>query len=166
MSGVKAFVGLGANLGDPCRQLLQALQALDALPRTRLVARSSLYRSAPVDAAGPDFVNAVAQLDTELPAAELLRALLALEARFGRERSSLHAPRTLDLDLLLYGDARIDEPQLQLPHPRLHRRAFVLAPLLEIAPGIEAPGLGPLAPWLEAARAQAIQRIDDRGQPI
>lgn len=165
MAGVQAFVGLGANLGDPRRQVLQALQALARLPNTSLVARSSLYRSAPVDATGPDYVNAVAELHTGLPPAALLQALQAIEQWHGRERSTANAPRTLDLDLLLYGGQCIDEPMLRVPHPRLHRRGFVLRPLLEIDPDLELPGLGPLVNWLDAARHQPVQRIDDRGDP-
>lgn len=166
MTGVQAFVGLGANLGDPCRQVRQALQALDRLPHTRLAARSALYRSAPVDAIGPDYINAVAELDTGLPAVALLQALQAIEQLHGRERSTTNAPRTLDLDLLLYGAHRIDEPMLRVPHPRLHLRGFVLRPLLEIAPELEAPGLGRLAHWLDAARHQPVQPIDDRGDLV
>lgn len=136
---VTAYVGLGANVGEPARALRDALDALARLPRTRLIAASRLYRSAPVDAAGPDFVNAVAALGTELTAPDLLRALQALERAAGRERPYRNAPRTLDLDLLLYGDGRIDSPGLVLPHPRLAQRAFVLRPLAEIAPERVAP---------------------------
>jgi len=163
VAGVQAFVGLGANLGDPRRQVLQALQSLDRLPNTRLVARSSLYRTAPVDATGPDYVNAVAALETALPPLALLRALQAIEQLHGRERSTANAPRTLDLDLLLYGGRRIDEPELRVPHPRLHQRAFVLRPLLELAPDLEAPGLGPIVNWLDKTKHQVVQIIDDRG---
>src|SRR5262245_15570698 len=133
-SPVRAFVGVGANLGDARAQVLAGIAALARLPGTRVVARSGLYASAPLDAPGPDYVNAVVELDTRLPADALLHALHAIEARHGRVRSTLNAPRTLDLDLLLYGDQRSDDPALQLPHPRLHLRAFVLKPLLEIAP--------------------------------
>jgi 2-amino-4-hydroxy-6-hydroxymethyldihydropteridine diphosphokinase len=130
-----AYIGIGSNLHEPHAQVEAAFEELARLPRTRLSARSSLYRSAPVGyAAQPDFINAVAELDTGLGARELLGELQAIEARHGRRRSFANAPRTLDLDLLLFGDARIDEPQLVVPHPRMHERAFVLAPLLEIAP--------------------------------
>jgi 2-amino-4-hydroxy-6-hydroxymethyldihydropteridine diphosphokinase len=129
----RAFVGLGANLGDPQDQVRRAIAALGRLPGIRLVAASSLYRSAPIGVgAQPDFVNAVAQIETTLGPWALLEALLAAEARFGRERPSPGAARTLDLDLLLYGEERIDEPGLQVPHPRLHERAFVLEPLDEL----------------------------------
>lgn len=128
------FVGLGANLGDAAATVRAAFDALAALPQTRCVARSSLYRSAPVDATGPDFVNAVAELRTQLEPEALLEALHAIETRFGRERPYRHAPRTLDLDLLLYGARRIATPGLTLPHPRWTERAFVVVPLAEIAP--------------------------------
>lgn len=131
---VTAFVGLGANLGDPRQAVQDALAALAGLPHTRLVAASRLYRSAPVEAGGPDFINAVAQLETRLSGPALLAALQGLEQAAGRERPYRNAPRTLDLDLLLYGDARIDSPALTVPHPRMRERAFVLLPLQELAP--------------------------------
>jgi 2-amino-4-hydroxy-6-hydroxymethyldihydropteridine diphosphokinase len=130
-----AFVGIGSNLDDPRAQVLRAFEELDELPHTRLVKKSSLYRSAPVGyAAQPDFVNAVAQLETGLPAERLLAELQAIELRHGRSRSFANAPRTLDLDLLLYGAAQLKTATLQVPHPRMRERAFVLKPLLEIAP--------------------------------
>lgn len=155
-----AYVGLGANLGDPARQLEQALRELDDLPDTRLRARSSLYRSAPVGYVDqPDFVNAVAELETALPAIELLSGLQAIEARHGRSRSFANAPRTLDLDLLLFGDERIAAPGLTVPHPRMHERAFVLAPLVEIAPEATIPGHGRASALLERCASQAVERI-------
>ena len=129
-----AFVALGANLGDARATVRQAMEALAGLPLTRVTALSSLYRSAPVEAAGPDFINAVAALDTGLAPQELLAALHRLEQEAGRERPYLHAPRTLDLDLLRHGDAVLQTPTLTLPHPRMLQRAFVLQPLAEIAP--------------------------------
>lgn len=130
-----AFVGIGSNLDDPRAQVLRAFEELEALPHTRLVKKSSLYRSAPVGyAAQPDFVNAVAQLETGLPAERLLAELQAIELRHGRSRSFANAPRTLDLDILLYGDLGLASPSLEIPHPRMRERAFVLKPLLEIAP--------------------------------
>ena len=135
-AGERIFVGLGANLGDAAATVQAAFDALDALPGTHCVARSSLYRTAPVDAAGPDYINAVAELRSMLEPELLLAALQAVEARFGRERPYRHAPRTLDLDLLLYGVRRIATPTLTLPHPRLHERAFVVTPLAEIAPDL------------------------------
>ena len=131
---VSAFVGIGANLGDAQRTVRDAIAALDRLPQTRLVRASRLYRSAPVGALGPDYLNAVAQVDTTLDPFALLRALQGVENAAGRERPYRNAPRTLDLDLLLYGCARIDSASLTVPHPRLRERAFVLLPLAELAP--------------------------------
>jgi 2-amino-4-hydroxy-6-hydroxymethyldihydropteridine diphosphokinase len=156
----RAYVGLGANLGDALATLAAARDAIAAWPHSRLVASSSPYRSAPVDAVGPDFVNAVLAIDTTLDGPALLAALQALERRFGRQRPFHHAPRTLDLDLLLLGDTVSHTAELQLPHPRLHLRAFVLKPLLELAPALALPGLGPLAGWLPAVAQQALQRLD------
>ena len=149
-AGERVFVGLGANLGDAAATVRAAIDALAALPGTVVVARSSLYCSAPVDGPGPDYVNAVAELRTTLEPAPLLRSLQAIEARFGRERPYRNAPRTLDLDLLLYGDRRIDTPELVVPHPRWRERAFVLVPLAEIAP--EVAGTVPADP--------TVRRID------
>jgi 2-amino-4-hydroxy-6-hydroxymethyldihydropteridine diphosphokinase len=130
-----AYVGIGSNLDEPRAHVLQAFDDLDRLPHTRVMKKSSLYRSAPVGyAAQPDFVNAVAQLETGLPAERLLAQMQEVENRHGRARSFANAPRTLDLDLLLFGDARLNTRQLIVPHPRMHERAFVLKPLLEIAP--------------------------------
>ena len=131
---VTAFIGLGANLGQPLPMLQRALAALAALPQTRLVRASGFYRTAPVDAGGPDFVNAVAEISTGLDAHALLRALQSLERDAGRERPYRNAPRTLDLDLLLYGEAHIASAALAVPHPRMKERAFVLRPLSELAP--------------------------------
>ena len=149
-----AHIGLGANLGDARATLQAALQALAGLPGCRLLQVSAVYRSAPVDAAGPDFFNAVAALHTGLEPLPLLDALQAIELQFGRQRPHVNAPRTLDLDLLLLGDLQLQTPRLTLPHPRLHQRAFVLLPLLEIAPDLAAPGLGPLAAHLPGTASQ------------
>ncbi|MDM0024277.1 2-amino-4-hydroxy-6-hydroxymethyldihydropteridine diphosphokinase [Variovorax saccharolyticus] len=130
----RAFVAIGANLGDARETVRQAMDDLDRVPQTRVSARSSLYRSAPVDAGGPDFVNAVVELETGLDPQALLAELQRLEAGAGRERPYRNAPRTLDLDLLRHGDAVLDTPRLRLPHPRMAERAFVLLPLAEIAP--------------------------------
>jgi 2-amino-4-hydroxy-6-hydroxymethyldihydropteridine diphosphokinase len=155
-----AYVGLGSNLDDPRRQLAAAFEELDRLPGTRLVSRSSLYLSAPLGvAAQPDFVNAVARLDTALGPEELLEALQAIERAHGRERPFPGSPRTLDLDLLLHGDARLATPRLALPHPRMHERAFVLAPLVEIDPDAEVPGRGPARELLVACAGQRVERI-------
>jgi 2-amino-4-hydroxy-6-hydroxymethyldihydropteridine diphosphokinase len=156
-----AYVGIGSNLDDPRSQVLQAFQELDQLPHSRVVRRSSLYRSSPVGyAAQPDFINAVAQLETGLAAERLLGELQAIEARHGRARSFANAPRTLDLDLLMVGATRLDSAELTLPHPRMHERAFVLRPLLEIAPGAEIAGRGPAQAFLDACRDQDVQRLD------
>jgi 2-amino-4-hydroxy-6-hydroxymethyldihydropteridine diphosphokinase len=153
---VTAFVALGANLGDARTRVLQALADLSALPETRMRARSRLYRTAPHEAQGPDFINAVAQLETRLSAPDLLAQLQALEQAAGRERPYRNAPRTLDLDLLLYGDARIDSPRLTVPHPRMRSRAFVLHPLADLAP--ERVGAEALA----AVQNQTIAVLEDR----
>ena len=155
-----AFIGLGANLGDLQLTLGRALAGLAALPHTRLLAVSSPYQSAPVDAGGPDYLNAVAQLQTGLDPLDLLVALQALELEQGRERSYQNAPRTLDLDLLLYDELQLASPQLTLPHPRLQQRAFVLLPLLELSPGLLAPGLGDLTAYLPDVAEQAIKKLD------
>lgn len=160
MSGPhRAYVGLGANLGDAASAVREALKSLDALPRTCVARASSLYRSAPHEASGPDFVNAVALLHTALAPHELLAELQVIELRQGRERPYRNAPRTLDLDLLLYDELLLDDAVLTLPHPRLHQRAFVLRPLAEIDPSLQLPGLGPLQPWLERSADQDIERI-------
>ena len=159
--GTRAYVALGANLEHPVAQVQQAAAALDELPGCRLVALSSLYRTAPVGVPGeqPDYINAVAAVDTELPPLAMLQALLALEQRFGRARHTVLAPRTLDLDLLLYGNTVLDTAELQLPHPRLHLRAFVLVPLAEIAPALSLPGRGSAAAWLPAVSLQTIAKV-------
>lgn len=131
---VTAYVSLGANLGDAVQALRDAFAALGQLPETRLTRQSSLYRSTPVGASGPDYINAVAELTTGLCAADLLTQLQRLEQEAGRERPYPNAPRTLDLDLLLFGRGPIASACLQVPHPRMHERAFVLVPLAEIAP--------------------------------
>jgi 2-amino-4-hydroxy-6-hydroxymethyldihydropteridine diphosphokinase len=158
----RAHVAFGANLGDPFAALARALEALAALPDTRLVAHSSCYRSAPLGIVGkqPDYINAVVALDTRLAPQALLEALLEIETRGGRTRATALAPRPIDLDLLLHGDTVLRTPTLTLPHPRLHQRAFVLLPLAEIAPGLVIPGIGALAPLLETVRDQRITRLE------
>jgi 2-amino-4-hydroxy-6-hydroxymethyldihydropteridine diphosphokinase len=153
---VTAFVGVGANLGDAAAAVRRALGDLGRLTATTLIARSSLYRSRPVDAGGPDYVNAVAQVETTLDAGELLRQLQQIEQRAGRERPYRNAPRTLDLDLLLYGDERIATADLTVPHPRMQERAFVLLPLAEIAPHRVT------AAQLAAVTSQVIARMTER----
>ncbi|TLY53465.1 MAG: 2-amino-4-hydroxy-6-hydroxymethyldihydropteridine diphosphokinase [Gammaproteobacteria bacterium] len=154
---VAAYIGLGSNLDDPAAQVEAALLAFARLPRTRLVARSHLYRTAPWGGvAQPDFINAVAQLDTALDAAALMHALLGIERDAGRVRGAeRYGPRVLDLDLLVYDDRCIEAAGLSVPHPRLAERAFVLVPLHEIAPSLEIPGLGRVE--------QLLRRIDTSG---
>lgn len=150
---VFAWIGLGANLGDRGAALAQAVQALATLPGTRLLKVSGLYASAPIDAGGPDYLNAVAELATRLAPLALLDALQAIEQVAGRERPYRNAPRTLDLDLVLYGDRQIQTERLTVPHPRLTERAFVLLPLAEIAPERVTPA------QCQAVQDQRIARI-------
>jgi len=156
-----AHIGLGSNLDDPVRHVRQALKEVARLPYTRLLAHSSLYRTAPVGKLDqPDFINAVAMLDTRLPPRELLQELLALEARHGRVRGEPNSPRTLDLDLLLLGDRVIREPGLEVPHARMHQRAFVLLPLAEVSPHARIPGRGSVSELAAPLADQAVIRID------
>ena len=154
-----AYIGIGANLGDALGNVEQAFTALATLPTTRIVARSSLYHSAPVDADGDDYVNAVACIETLLTPVALLDALLAIEQMQGRARSYRNAPRPLDLDILLFGTMQLQTATLTIPHPRLAQRAFVLVPLLEIASTIDIPGLGPAQVFGPAVASQAIRKI-------
>lgn len=160
---VLAYVALGANLGDPVATVNAAFAALRGIPDARLLAASSLYRTAPVGLKDqPDFINAIAALAvdaTVLPAPTFLDCLFAIEADFGRVRTVRNAPRTLDLDLLLFGDLQCELPGLSLPHPRIAERAFVLAPLAEIAPELIIPGHGPLAALMPAVAGQQIERL-------
>ncbi|MDP9046205.1 MAG: 2-amino-4-hydroxy-6-hydroxymethyldihydropteridine diphosphokinase [Pseudomonadota bacterium] len=156
---VTAYIGLGANLGDVQATLDAAFFAIASLPGTTVLAASSLYRSAPVDAAGPDYLNAAMAIRTRLAPSSLLAALQRIERQHGRERSYRNAPRTLDLDLLLYGDAQISEPRLTVPHPRLAQRAFVLRPLAEIDSGLLIPGSGRVAGLLAAVSDQPVSRL-------
>lgn len=151
-----AFIGLGANLGERETTLRDALARIGDLPGTRVVRVSSLYRSAPIQAGGPDYLNAVAEIATQLPPHDLLAALQAIEHAAGRVRPYRNAPRTLDLDILLYGDLRLDSAALTLPHPRMQERAFVLLPLAELAPQQVLPQ------WLAQVRGQVIERCDGR----
>lgn len=155
-----AYVGIGANLGDARANVADALARLAALPGSRLLRASSSYRTAPIDSSGDDYINAVGCLDTDLSAHDLLDALRAIEQAHGRERPYRNAPRTLDLDLLLYGAEVIDTPELTVPHPRMLERAFVLAPLLEIAPDALVPGRGPARDFAAAVAGQAIAKLD------
>jgi 2-amino-4-hydroxy-6-hydroxymethyldihydropteridine diphosphokinase len=156
-----AFIGLGSNLDDPVAHVSAALEALSRMPETRLAARSSLYRSAPIGEAGqPDFVNAVARVETGLPPQTLLDALQEIERAHGRERPFHGAPRTLDLDLLLYGSRRIATARLAVPHPRMHERAFVLLPLLELDPDAQIPDRGTARDCLGAIAGQRVERLN------
>jgi 2-amino-4-hydroxy-6-hydroxymethyldihydropteridine diphosphokinase len=155
-----AYVGLGSNLEQPAAQLAAAFDEIGGLGGVRLLARSSLYRTAPIGFANqPDFVNAVAAIVTTLAPLDLLAGLRAIESHHRRVRQQQNGPRTLDLDILLYGDCIVAEADLTVPHPRMHQRAFVLHPLLEIAPDCGIPGLGPAADWLAACADQAIGRL-------
>lgn len=155
-----AFIALGSNLCEPERQVARTFDELGALSATRLVACSSLYRSAPVGfREQPDFINAVVQVETGLNAHDLLRHLLELEQRRGRVREFHNAPRILDLDLLLHGELSFHDPELTLPHPRMHERAFVLLPLCEIAPHCVIPGRGAVADLLARCAGQPIERV-------
>jgi len=155
-----AFIGIGSNLAGPRARVQAAFDALAALSQTRLTARSPLYRSTPIGGPPqPDYVNAVARLETELDADALLEALRAIEAGQGRSRGEANAPRTLDLDLLLYDAAIIDTPTLQVPHPRMHERRFVLAPLHDIAADTRIPGRGTVADLLAQCPAQRLERM-------
>ena len=159
MTEVTAYVGLGANLGDARGSVQRAILQLGRLPATTLGAQSSLFRSAPIDAGGDDYVNAVVRLETQLTAEQLLAELLAIEHAFGRERPARNAPRTLDLDLLLYGRHIIASAALTVPHPRMTQRAFVLIPLLQIDPLVTIPGQGPAHSFMPGVAAQTIQKL-------
>jgi 2-amino-4-hydroxy-6-hydroxymethyldihydropteridine diphosphokinase len=158
---VAAYVALGSNLDDPRAQVERGFDALAQLPRTRLLARSGLYRTPPWGVREqPDFVNAAVQLDTALPPRALLDALLAIEVRAGRSRGVPNGPRILDLDLLVYADSVLDAPGLVIPHPRLRERAFVLLPLADIAPGLDVPGQGRVADLLKQVDTGGCMRLD------
>ena len=154
-----AYIGIGANLGDARANVADALERLRRLPGCTLMAASSLYRTAPIDSSGDDYINAVARIATTLDAEALLQALHGIEQAHGRERPYRNAPRTLDLDLLLYGDRQIASAALTVPHPRMTERAFVLVPLLEIAPSIHIAGLGEARTYAAAVAGQSIHPI-------
>lgn len=162
-SRVRAFVGIGSNLNEPLCQVETALRALACLPQSELCQSSSLYRNAPMGPADqPDYVNAVAEVATALKPQELLDELLGIEARQGRVRAERWGPRTLDLDLLLYGDLELDEERLQLPHPGIADRPFVLFPLYEIAAELEIPGRGSLGELLAGSSSSGLSRIEQQ----
>lgn len=162
MSAVIAYIGLGSNQEDPARQLQAAFAALSSLRETRLLRQSGVYRTPPWGLAEqPDFLNAVAELETRLSARELLDGLLDIERQAGRRRDGPRwGPRSIDLDLLVYAGCHIDEDGLAIPHPRMAERAFVLLPLAELAPSLEVPGIGVVARLLEGIDATACTRLD------
>ncbi|MDX8386388.1 MAG: 2-amino-4-hydroxy-6-hydroxymethyldihydropteridine diphosphokinase [Gallionella sp.] len=162
-----AFIGLGSNLQNPVSQLQRATTAINELPDTRILDSSSMYRSAPLDCVeqpglvNPDFVNAVIKIETTLSPQTLLQALLDIEHQHGRERTFRNAPRTLDLDVLLYDAMQMHEHGLTIPHPQMHMRAFVLHPLLEISPETTIPGIGRAKLALNNCTDQVLERIVD-----
>jgi len=156
----KAFVAFGSNLNEPASQVTRAFQAIEKLPKTKLVKQSSLYKTAPVGYSDqPDFINAVAEIATELSAEALMEQLLEVEKTFGRERPFANAPRVLDLDLLLFDDLILRTESLTLPHPRMHLRGFVLLPLAEIAPEINIPQHGNVVKLAEFHQSQEIEKL-------
>lgn len=158
----RAFIALGSNLQQPQQQVQRAFNALASLPKTSLIKRSSLYRTAPVGYDNqPDFINAAAEIETDLAPLELLHALLALESRHGRERPFPNAPRVLDLDLLLYDDMVMNTAELTLPHPRMHERGFVLLPLAEIAPGLIIPNYGNITRLAQTCMDQGVAKVSN-----
>lgn len=157
---VQVFIALGANIAQPAKQIRRAIALMCLLPQTRLVKTSSFYCTAPIGYADqPDFINAVVELHTSLSAKELLESLLAIESALGRERTIPNGPRTIDLDLILYGEQTIAEKELVVPHPRMHERAFVLTPLTEIAPDVIIPGIGSASALLPSVADQSLKRL-------
>ncbi len=157
-----AYIALGSNLDNPKMQIQDAFAELDEIEDSRLLQASSLYASAPWGYANqPDFINAVASIETELPPRRLLEELLKIETWHGRERAFPNSPRTLDLDIALYGEEVVDEENLTIPHPRMHERAFVLAPLAEIAPEVVIPGRGAIAQLLARCNDPSLKRIEN-----
>ncbi|MGH8413597.1 MAG: 2-amino-4-hydroxy-6-hydroxymethyldihydropteridine diphosphokinase [Gammaproteobacteria bacterium] len=164
MSGVRVYVGLGSNLDDPAAQIKRAFVELAEPPQTRVLAQSHLYKSKPLGPQDqPDYLNAVAVLETQLEPLDLLHGLRALEERHGRRRAGERhwGPRSLDLDILVYGDIRMQTPELTLPHPGVHARSFVLYPLAEVAPALVIPGHGPVQSLRDHCHAPAIERVEE-----
>ena len=160
-----AYIALGSNLANPAQQVLLAVAAIAQLPANILIARSSLYLTTPVGYADqPDFINAVIKIQTTLNPHQLLTELLNIEQQFGRERTFRNAPRVIDLDLLLYNQQQQHDAGLSLPHPRMHERAFVLAPLTEIAPAVMIPGRGAAMAWLRTVGDQNLPIVADNWQ--
>jgi 2-amino-4-hydroxy-6-hydroxymethyldihydropteridine diphosphokinase len=162
MAGVTmaAYVGIGSNLGDSRAHVQNAITQLGKLPQSRLAGQSSLFKTAPLEADGDDYINAVVRIDTTLSPLALLHELQAMENASGRERPYPNAPRELDLDILLYGQQKIVEDGLAIPHPRLTQRAFALIPLLQLDPFITIPGHGPAHSFVPKVAGQAIRKID------
>ena len=154
-----AYIGLGANLGDARQSIKDAIVCLAQQIGVTIVGKSDLYRTAPIESSGDDYLNCAIAVETHLSARQLLALCLKIETHFGRERPYKHAPRTLDLDLLLYGDERIAEPDLIVPHPRMAERAFVLRPLADLAPELEIPGVGRVSALLMNVTDQRIERV-------
>ena len=162
MRAVTAYIGLGANIDGPAAQIARAFDELGRLPSSRLAARSPLYKSEPMGPAGqPDYLNAVARLETKLTPEALLKELKALELCHGRRPGPRWGPRPLDLDILLYGEVTLATPELALPHPGLHERAFVLYPLADLAPDLAVPGRGRVRDLLDHCRETRIQRLEE-----
>lgn len=156
----KAFLGLGGNIGDAKQILKDAIVCLAQHPQIEITARSCFYKTEPINAPGDDYINCVIALETKLGPLPLLRHCQSVEAKFGRERPFENAPRTLDIDVLLYNDAIENHPDLILPHPRMTERLFVIIPLLEVAPNIEIPGFGPIKHLTETLASQRINRVE------
>lgn len=159
----RAMIGLGSNMGHPVRQIQDALNKIAVLPNCSLTKTSAMYQSAPVGGVEQaNFINAVAEVETTLTPRELMAGLLDIERQHDRVRSSRNGPRTLDLDILLFNDWRINEPDLVVPHPRAHERAFVLLPLVEIAPDISIPGAGSVKALLPTVSEQSVERHSEQ----
>lgn len=154
-----AYIGIGANLGHALQQVTDAIALIDTKDTIRVTAVSSLYKTEPIDSSGDDYINAVFRVETSLDADILLTLLFEIEQHFGRERPYYNAPRTLDLDLLMFNDEVHNTPRLTLPHPRMHERAFVLIPLIEIAPDIVIPGKGSASTFVDDVSNQRIQKL-------
>ena len=154
-----AFIGLGGNIGDTKQLIKDAIVCLAQNPELRVLTRSCMYKSAPVNASGPDFINAVISLEPKLPPEDLLSICQHVEDSFGRERPYINAPRTLDLDVLAYDNISIQNDRLTIPHPRMIERSFVLLPLLEIAPDIDLPGFGKLTKYIPSVKHQRIEKV-------
>lgn len=158
----QVFIALGSNLGNPVSQIKLAIEELKQLPSTKLISQSSLYGSAPIGYADqPDFINAVVLIETDFIPHDLLDALLNIEHRHGRTRAFLNAPRTLDLDILLFNDLECCDEKLTVPHPRMSQRAFVLKPMMEIAPDYYIPSQGHITLLLATCKEQRLEKISD-----